>query len=66
MQQYSKKHLLPMSETELDTIKGLLLVSNNRISQNQKNALLHLLVQHRIMSNDKMQRELVEMKGIEK
>lgn len=54
-----------MSETELDTIKGLLLVSNNRISQNQKNALLHLLVQHRIMSNDKMQRELVEMKGIE-
>lgn len=57
----SRRDLTPVSEEEISTIRGLLGVSDKRISEKQKNAIRHLLIQHRILSNDKMKAELEEM-----
>lgn len=57
----SRRELKPMTENELDTLLGLLNVSDRRLSRTQKNALHHLLFQYRMLSVDKMKSELIEM-----
>lgn len=50
----SAKERTPMSENELVTLRALLNVSDGRISQNQKNALRHLIVQYEVAANRRL------------